>query len=58
VTSRLHSLVFQSCCLASIRSLLTTGWLAKIRLSQPNDFEALLSAEAYKAHCEGQSEDH
>ncbi|ORY31815.1 putative glycine dehydrogenase [Naematelia encephala] len=32
------------------------GWLAKIQLSSPAEFEALLSDEAYKAHCEG-SED-
>ncbi|WWC62903.1 glycine cleavage system H protein [Kwoniella dejecticola CBS 10117] len=30
------------------------GWLAKIKLSDPAEFEALLSDEAYKAHCEGQ----
>ncbi|WWC96492.1 glycine cleavage system H protein [Kwoniella sp. B9012] len=30
------------------------GWLAKIKLSDPSEFEALLNAEAYKAHCEGQ----
>ncbi|WVW85040.1 glycine cleavage system H protein [Kwoniella bestiolae CBS 10118] len=30
------------------------GWLAKIKLSDPAEFEALLNAEAYKAHCEGQ----
>ncbi|KAL7420625.1 glycine cleavage system H-protein subunit [Cryptotrichosporon argae] len=29
------------------------GWLAKIKLSNPAEFEQLLSAEAYKAHCEG-----
>ncbi|WWC88364.1 glycine cleavage system H protein [Kwoniella dendrophila CBS 6074] len=30
------------------------GWLSKIKLSDPAEFEALLDAEAYKAHCEGQ----
>ncbi|WWC71067.1 glycine cleavage system H protein [Kwoniella pini CBS 10737] len=30
------------------------GWLAKIKLSAPAEFEALLNDEAYKAHCEGQ----
>ncbi|WVR06622.1 glycine cleavage system H protein [Kwoniella sp. DSM 27419] len=30
------------------------GWLCKIQLSDPSEFEALLNAEAYKAHCEGQ----
>ncbi|KAK4048813.1 glycine cleavage system H-protein subunit [Microbotryomycetes sp. JL201] len=29
------------------------GWLAKIKLSNPQEFEALLSPEAYQAHCEG-----
>ncbi|OCF35013.1 glycine cleavage system H protein [Kwoniella heveanensis BCC8398] len=30
------------------------GWLCKVKLSDPAEFEALLSAEAYKAHCEGE----
>ncbi|RSH90814.1 hypothetical protein EHS25_009989 [Saitozyma podzolica] len=30
------------------------GWLCKVKLSDPAEFEDLLSAEAYKAHCEGQ----
>ncbi|KAK1925672.1 putative glycine dehydrogenase [Papiliotrema laurentii] len=34
------------------------GWLARIKLTDPAEFEALLSDEAYKAHCEGQAEDH
>lgn len=29
------------------------GWLAKIKLSNPGEFDQLLSAEAYKAFCEG-----
>ncbi|GAA5833896.1 hypothetical protein JCM11251_006003 [Rhodosporidiobolus azoricus] len=29
------------------------GWLAKIKLSNPGEFEELLSADAYKVHCEG-----
>ncbi|KAK4052943.1 glycine cleavage system H-protein subunit [Microbotryomycetes sp. JL221] len=29
------------------------GWLAKIKLSNPSEFEQLLSQEAYQAHCEG-----
>ncbi|WRT68085.1 glycine cleavage system H protein [Kwoniella shivajii] len=29
------------------------GWLCKLKLSDPSEFEALLNAEAYKAHCEG-----
>lgn len=33
-----------------------TGWLCKIKLSNPSEFEALLSEKAYKAHCEGESE--
>lgn len=28
------------------------GWLCKIKLSAPAQFEELLSEEAYKAHCE------
>lgn len=32
------------------------GWLAKIKLTNPGEFEELLSAEAYKLHCEGESE--
>ncbi|KAI8456677.1 glycine cleavage H-protein-domain-containing protein, partial [Phakopsora pachyrhizi] len=32
------------------------GWIAKIKLSFPQEVENLLSEEAYKAHCEG--EDH
>ncbi|KAI5449139.1 glycine cleavage system H-protein subunit [Naganishia albida] len=32
------------------------GWLCKIKLSNPSEFEALLSEQAYKAHCEGESE--
>jgi glycine cleavage system H protein len=32
-----------------------TGWLCKIKLSSPSEFEELLSAEAYKAHCDGSS---
>ncbi|KAK4689693.1 glycine cleavage system H protein, partial [Tremellales sp. Uapishka_1] len=31
----------------------TDGWLCKVKLSDPAEFEALLSSEAYKAHCEG-----
>jgi glycine cleavage system H protein len=31
-----------------------TGWLCKVKLSDPAEFEALLNEEAYKAHCEGQ----
>ncbi|KAK8858882.1 glycine cleavage system H protein [Kwoniella newhampshirensis] len=29
------------------------GWLCKVKLSDPAEFEALLNADAYKAHCEG-----
>ncbi|BGP13647.1 hypothetical protein JCM10213_007825 [Rhodosporidiobolus nylandii] len=29
------------------------GWLAKIKLSNPGEFEKLLSADAYKVHCSG-----
>ncbi|ORY78399.1 glycine dehydrogenase [Leucosporidium creatinivorum] len=29
------------------------GWLAKIKLSNPGEFEQLLSEEAYKAYCAG-----
>ncbi|WWD18774.1 glycine cleavage system H protein [Kwoniella shandongensis] len=29
------------------------GWLCKVKLSDPAEFEALLEADAYKAHCEG-----
>ncbi|GAA98224.1 hypothetical protein E5Q_04907 [Mixia osmundae IAM 14324] len=32
------------------------GWLCKIKLTRPTEFDGLLTAEAYKAHCEG-SED-
>ncbi|POY76567.1 hypothetical protein BMF94_0156 [Rhodotorula taiwanensis] len=32
------------------------GWLAKIQLSNPGEFEQLLNDEAYKAHCAGESE--
>ncbi|KAL8292834.1 hypothetical protein RQP46_000528 [Phenoliferia psychrophenolica] len=32
------------------------GWLAKIKLSHPGEFDLLLSAEAYKVHCEGGAE--
>ncbi|KWU44874.1 glycine cleavage H-protein, partial [Rhodotorula sp. JG-1b] len=32
------------------------GWLAKIKLSNPGEFDQLLNGEAYKAHCEGESE--
>jgi glycine cleavage system H protein len=32
------------------------GWLCKIKLSTPSEFEALMSAEAYKAHCEGETD--
>ncbi|KAF5314069.1 hypothetical protein D9611_006858 [Ephemerocybe angulata] len=28
------------------------GWLCKIKLTEPAELEALLSAEEYKAHCE------
>ncbi|KAJ9113667.1 hypothetical protein QFC22_005976 [Naganishia vaughanmartiniae] len=31
------------------------GWLCKIKLSNPSEFEALLTDKAYKAHCEGDS---
>ena len=31
------------------------GWLCKIKLSTPQEFETLLSEQAYKAHCEGES---
>ena len=37
-------------------ALLTPGWLAKIKLSNPGEFDQLLNGEAYKAHCEGESE--
>jgi glycine cleavage system H protein len=33
----------------------TIGWLCKIKLSGPQEFETLLNAEAYKAHCEGEA---
>lgn len=29
------------------------GWLCKIKLSDPAEFEQLLDETAYKAHCEG-----
>ncbi|GAA6029456.1 hypothetical protein JCM8097_003688 [Rhodosporidiobolus ruineniae] len=29
------------------------GWLARIQLSNPGEFEELLSADAYKVHCSG-----
>lgn len=29
------------------------GWLAKIELTSPAEFETLLTADAYKVHCEG-----
>lgn len=29
------------------------GWLCKVKLSDPAEFNDLLSSEAYKAHCEG-----
>ncbi|AAW47059.1 hypothetical protein CNBN0440 [Cryptococcus deneoformans B-3501A] len=29
------------------------GWLCKVKLSDPAEFDDLLSADAYKAHCEG-----
>ncbi|KAM0747487.1 glycine dehydrogenase [Meredithblackwellia eburnea MCA 4105] len=32
------------------------GWLAKIKLSNPGEFEQLLSKEAYQIHCEGGAE--
>jgi len=28
------------------------GWLCKIKLSNPSELEELMTAEAYKAHCE------
>ncbi|KAJ9105556.1 hypothetical protein QFC19_003538 [Naganishia cerealis] len=31
------------------------GWLCKIKLSNPSEFEALLTDKAYKAHCDGES---
>merc|ERR1711939_67868 len=34
----------------------TDGWLAKIQLTNPDEVEALLSAEAYQAHCEGEGQ--
>lgn len=30
------------------------GWLCKMRLTIPSEFEALLNEKAYKAHCEGE----
>ncbi|GHJ88035.1 hypothetical protein NliqN6_4437 [Naganishia liquefaciens] len=32
------------------------GWLCKIKLSNPAEFEQLLTEKAYKAHCDGESE--
>lgn len=32
-----------------------TGWLCKIKLSAPSEFDSLLNEQAYKAHCEGES---
>ncbi|XAO27726.1 glycine cleavage system H protein [Cryptococcus bacillisporus CA1280] len=29
------------------------GWLCKVKLSDPAEFDDLLSPDAYKAHCEG-----
>lgn len=29
-----------------------TGWLCQIKLTNPSDFETLLTAEAYKKICE------
>ena len=29
------------------------GWLCKIKLTSPAEFEELLDDAAYKAHCEG-----
>jgi hypothetical protein len=34
------------------------GWLCKLRLTSSSEFDTLLNAEAYKAHCEGESEEH
>jgi hypothetical protein len=31
----------------------SAGWLCKIKLSDPAEFETLLDSEAYKAHCSG-----
>ena len=33
-----------------------SGWLCKVRLSAPAEFESLLEEKAYKAHCEGEGE--
>ena len=33
-----------------------SGWLCKVRLSDPAEFESLLEEKAYKAHCEGEGE--
>jgi glycine cleavage system H lipoate-binding protein len=33
--------------------LILPGWLCKVKMANPGEFEALLNAEAYKAHCEG-----
>lgn len=33
------------------------GWLAKIRLSDPNELTILMDEEAYAAHC-ANAEDH
>lgn len=49
--------LLRSCPLSAYTdSLRTTGWLAKIKLSNPGEFDQLLNGEAYKAHCEGESE--
>ena len=29
------------------------GWMCKIEMSNPADFESLMSAEEYEAHCDG-----
>ncbi|GAA5891560.1 hypothetical protein JCM5296_004258 [Sporobolomyces johnsonii] len=38
------------------KSAESEGWLAKIQLSNPGEFNELLSAEAYKVHCSGGEE--
>ncbi|GAA6003216.1 hypothetical protein JCM10207_001804 [Rhodosporidiobolus poonsookiae] len=32
------------------------GWLVKVKLSNPGEFDELLSADAYKVHCSGGEE--
>lgn len=33
-----------------------TGWLARIKLTNQGEFEALLNEAAYTAHCSGEAE--